>query len=89
VFTGLTLHGATASLLWGYRTAAELRTWRIYKRQHQWMLSATLGRVSPFEIRQRGLQFAAPREQGFWYWRVDSTVIADGKLVAKLGPPEH
>lgn len=85
----LTLRGSTASLLWGYRTAAVLTSWRIYKEKGQWMLSATLERADAFQCRQRPLMFTAPRSGGFWSWGIESVQVGTSQLVAKLGPPEQ
>jgi hypothetical protein len=92
VFDHLTFHGGTASLLWGYRTAAVFRTWKIYKHEGQWMLAGTLVRVEPFMCRQKGLLFTAPHEKGrdgFWAWAVLSLDVGTHQLLARLGPPEQ
>jgi len=93
VFDSLTIHGAAANILWGYRPAAVLRSWRIYKRDGQWMLDARVERVELFMCRQKGLLFTAPHEKsrdGFWAWSVEGEVqVSPTRLVAKLGPPEQ
>jgi len=93
VFTSLVIHGAAANILWGYRPAAVLRHWRIYKQDGQWMLDARLERVEPFMVRKSPLLFTAPHERGrdgFWAWGVEGDLqISPTRLVAKLGPPEQ
>jgi hypothetical protein len=93
VFEHLTIHGAAASILWGYRPAAVLRTWKIYQHEGQWMLSATVERVEAFLLRKSPLLFTAPHEKGrdgFWAWQVRGEVqVSPSRLVAKLGPPEQ
>lgn len=85
----LTLHGGTASLLWGYRTAAVLKTWRIAKREGKWTLTATIERVDAFQARQKPLLFTAPRAGGFWAWPIESLDMGPNQLRAILGPPEQ
>jgi hypothetical protein len=47
-------------------------------------------RVSPFELRQSGLIFSAPRQGGFFVWPILEPPRVDAiRLVAKLGPPEQ
>ena len=90
---GLRIRGTAGSLLWGYRTAATLSTWRIYRREDgQWRLSATLARVDSFQCRQSPLLFTAPRvgaHDGMWCWGIESLEIDGVKLRARLGPPEQ
>lgn len=90
MFTSLTLHGLAASILWGYRPAVELTSWQIAKREGQWTLTGVTARVDPFQARQKPLLFAAPRPQGFWAWPIDGVLqISEGRIMAKLGPPEQ
>ena len=92
MFDHLTLHGAAATILWGYRPAAVLRSWRIAKHEGQWLLAATLVRSEPFMCRQKGLLFTAPHEKGrdgFWAWQVLSLDLGTQHLRARLGPPEQ
>lgn len=87
----LTLHGGTASLLWGYRTAAVLKSWRITKdkKQGKWTLTGTLARVDAFQARQTPLIFTAPRDKGMWCWPIESIDMGPNHLRAILGPPEQ
>jgi hypothetical protein len=91
VFQGVTLHGGPASLLWGYRTAAVLTSWRITRvKRGRWALAATVSRVDPFQLRQRPLLFTAPRARGFWAWGVISLdEVTPRTISATLGPPEQ
>lgn len=94
MFQSLTLHGGTASLLWGYRTAAALRSWRIAKHDGKWLLTATIARADAFQLRQRPLLFTAPHEKGrdgWWAWGVESIEVGPPytSLRATLGPPEQ
>jgi hypothetical protein len=92
MFDTLRIRGTAASILWGYRPAAVLKTWAIARVKNQWTLVATIERIEPFMIRQRPLLFTAPRERardGMWAWGVDSVQLSDRSLIAKLGPPEQ
>lgn len=92
MFQSLTLHGGAATILWGYRPAATLRSWRIAKVQGRWTLRATLERPDAFMLRQRPLLFTAPREgahDGFWAWGVEAIEVGATQLTATLGPPEQ
>lgn len=94
MFTRLTLHGGAASILWGYRPAATLRSWTIAKVEGQWTLTAIVERKEASYIGMPDLLFTAPHEgarDGFWAWPVIKGSIQHGdrRLVAKLGPPEQ
>jgi hypothetical protein len=93
-FHHVQIRGAAGDLLWGYRSAAAVTSWTIRKGQDgRWILTATLARVEPFQVRQTPLLFTAPREgtrDGFWAWAVEELLqVGDGRLVARLGPPEQ
>lgn len=92
MFDTLRLHGGAASILWGYRPAATLRSWSIAKVNGQWTLTATLERPDAFMLRQTPLLFTAPREgahDGFWAWGVEAITVGTHNLTARLGPPEQ
>lgn len=91
MFKNVTLRGAQAAILWGYRTAGVLRTWSIRKNEAgQWVLSGTVERADAFQCRQWPLLFAPPRPGGHWCWPIekDSLRVVAGQLTAKLGQPE-
>ncbi len=101
MFDTITLRGATspgdpvsAAILWGYRPAAQLKSWSIVrtKTKGQWALSATSETIEAFLIRQQPLYFAAPRQHGgFWMWPVKSAVqqVGTNQLRATLGQPDY
>lgn len=89
MFRALTISGGAASILYGYRQAATLTSWRITKRDGRWTLTATVARVDRFMARQKPLLFTAPRAKGFWAWGVTSMDVGTNQLVATLGPPEQ
>lgn len=95
----VSVRGRAGAILWGYRTAAQLTTWRIYhhkpdgKHDDRWVLTATLSRVDKFQLRQRPLMFSGAREglKGYWCWPLLSATIDanDTQLTAQLGPPQQ
>ncbi len=91
MFDAITLHGARASLLWGYRPVAVLTSWRIVKAPGAWKLSATLTRADAWQCGQaakyRELLFEAPRDKGRWCWELESVEIGTRELRATLGQP--
>jgi hypothetical protein len=92
VFDHLRIRGTAASILWGYRPAAVLKSWSIVRVKTEWRLTATIERVEPFMIRQGPLLFTAPREHardGMWAWGVHSVQVGTHQLIARLGPPEQ
>lgn len=94
MFDHLRIRGTAASILWGYRQAATLRSWSIEKtREGQWVLTGTLARVDAFQCRQKPLLFTAPREgahDGMWAWGIDRIVdVGPNQIRATLGPPEQ
>lgn len=96
MFRDLTLRGPSATLVFGYRTAAALTTWALARRvdtqtnTYAWTLTAMLGTpVDRFQLRQRPLLFTVPRRGGFGVWPVQTLQVGERSLVATLGPPEH
>ena len=92
MFTTLTITGGAGSVLWGYRVAVELTSWRITRVKDEggrWILRGTVARVDKFQARQAPLLFTAPRPQGFWAWPIDAIEIGETSLRAELGPPER
>lgn len=91
MFEALELHGAQATLLWGYRDVAGLRRWRIVKGPQGWTLAATLAHANPFECAQgaryKELLFTAPRDKGRWCFPLVDVSIGTTELRATLGPP--
>lgn len=91
MFQSLTIHGATATLVWGYRTAAALRSWTIAQREGGWILTATLAQVDRFQCQQaatyKELLFEAPRPQGRWCWAIETLDVGPNHLRATLGQP--
>jgi len=90
MFRELELHGARATLLWGYRDVAGLRRWRITKGP-TWTLTATLEHANPFECAQgaryKELLFTAPRDKGRWCFPLVDVSLGTTELRATLGPP--
>lgn len=91
MFDRISLHGARASLLWGYRPVAVLTSWRITKAPEAWTLSATLSRADAWQCGQAAklqeLLFTAPRDKGRWCWQLLDVTIGTRELRATLGPP--
>lgn len=81
------LSGATARLVWGYRTAAELGAWTIAKQPGGWRLHAALTSQDAYLLRQRPLLVTIPRAQGFWTWTIEALTVEARALTATLGPP--
>lgn len=93
MFERITIRGARASIVWGYRTAAALSTWTISKNETgRWVLRATCEGVDRFMVRQTkpSLIFTAPRHYGQSCWPIVGDVQLHGTtLVAALGKPEQ
>jgi len=83
------LRGTAAAILYGYHTAAAVRSWTIRKHEGAWTLTATIDRADRFQCRQRGLIFSAPRAGGFWCWPIETLQLGETQLQARLGPPEQ
>ena len=78
MFESLTIHGGAGSVLWGYRVAVELTSWRITRVKDEggaWILRGTIARIDKFQARQAPLLFTAPRPDGFWAWPIDALLI--------------
>jgi hypothetical protein len=88
LFRSVTLRGASASIVWGYHTAAHLRGWMVTKADGRWALTAGVDRADPFQLQQRPLLFTAPRQGGRWCWPVQTVTLGAERLSATLGPPE-
>ena len=92
MFNSLTVHGGAGSVLWGYRVAVELKSWKITRVKDdggRWILSGTVGRVDKYQARQTPLLFTAPRPGGFWAWPIKTLALGETNLRASLGPPER
>jgi hypothetical protein len=89
MFKSITLRGESASLLWGYHTAAALTSWRISRPENatKWTLTATVANSDAFKARQRPLLFTAPHEKGRWCWEVQELHLGERQLTATLGQP--
>ena len=86
----VTLRGGTASLVWGYHTAADLRAWRIVQHAKGWHMTATFASLNAYRARKAPLYFTAPHSKGQWCFPViGEVVITGGSLSALLGPPEQ
>lgn len=83
----ITLRGLEGVVRFGYHTAATLSAWRITGSRARWTLSATLLRADRFQLRQRPLEFSAPRIGGYWCWPLESVTVGEHDLRATLGPP--
>ena len=92
MFESLTIHGGAGSVLWGYRVAVELKSWRITRVKDEggaWILRGTIARIDKFQARQAPLLFTAPRPHGFWAWPIQKLALGETSLRAELGPPER
>jgi len=87
VFRELSLHGGAAEIVWGYRPAVVLRSWRIAKSDGKWILRGAIVRVDKAQAGHRPLLFTAPRPGGFWAWPIESIAIGESSVRATLGPP--
>lgn len=93
------MRGARASLVWGYRPAAQLGAYVVERRRKGiskgpwiWTLRAPLtGTFDAFALRQRPLLLSAPRRGGFWCWPVQTLHVIESprSVIAQLGPPEQ
>lgn len=99
MFQALTLRGRQATLVWGYRTLAQLTSWRLARRRAadgqawHWTLAATLGPVDTFQaqraLARRELLFRPTLRLGGQYvWPVQTLTLGTTSLRATLGPPE-
>lgn len=96
MFKNIRLRGTKGEVLWGYRTAASVRSWTIARRENVkkenkpiWQLFAQLERVDAFQLRQSPLLFTAPNGHGQWCFPLLDVQVKDGRLYAQLGPPEQ
>jgi hypothetical protein len=92
MFDALRIHGAAASIVWGYHTAARLKSWSIARVKTEWTLTATIAQADPFMLRRDSLLFTAPHEgsrSGQWAWGIVSIRVGGQSLIAKLGPPQQ
>jgi len=83
------IDGVTASLRWGYTSAATLGTWTLTKRDDgRWSLKAVVVLADTFRVSQRPLVFEAPHANGVWRWPVVELQMLDGSLTATVGAYE-
>lgn len=84
----ITLRGGAGALVWGYRPAAQLKSWVIWKDDTAWRLKASVQSADAFQCRQRPMLFTAPKTNGPpWCWEVRELNLREGSLEATLGAP--
>jgi hypothetical protein len=86
----------SARLVWGYYTAAVLRSWTVQKSETgDWSLRGGIDRADPFKLatgaadKKTPLLFTVPRAGGFLCFPVRAITIGREQLTARLGPPEY
>jgi hypothetical protein len=90
LFRNLTLRGSAGSISWGYRTAAHLGGWTLYRNEkREWTLVATFDRADRFALGRSPLRFNAPRPGGYFTFPVLAVQVGAAQLTARLGQPEH
>lgn len=91
MFERVSLHGGRASIVSGWHPAAVLTWWRIDrpKDRDTWTLTGAVQWADAVSCRKPGLIFTAPRDKGMWAWGIEELAIKDGKIRARLGPPEQ
>lgn len=86
---GGSITGVVASIAWHYYTAAAINGYTVTRAADgSWRASGTVVLSDAFKLTQRPLTFIAPHAKGEWRWPITSLEIADGRLMAGLGPPE-
>jgi len=89
MFNDVTMRGGEAAIVWGYHTAAVCRSWTVHRTANgEWTVRADVTRADPFQLRQRDLKFAAPRNGGWYCWPIVAVSLVANKLAATLGPLE-
>jgi len=93
VFRRLTVAGqATASLVFGYHTAAVLASWSVSKSEAGvWSLDAIARELDPVKCRpgDRDFYLVIPRKGGYLLFPVRAMVHDGTAIAATLGPLEH
>jgi hypothetical protein len=85
----VTVRGQEGTIVWGYRTAAVIKSWTAYRTpEGAWTLRAVVTRADPYALRQTDLKFTAPRIGGFFCWPIRGVNLEAQSLAAALGPPE-
>lgn len=83
------IRGPSASVHWGYHSAARLGAWTITASDMGGELTAKVESADTFKLSQPALTFRVPRPNGsVWKWPILSLQYADGRLSARLGPQE-
>lgn len=84
----LTIRGVVARLEWGYFVAAAINGYTVTRDGEEWKARGTVVLADAFNLTRRPLRFVAPTQHGEWVWPVREHTIVDGRLTARLGPPE-
>lgn len=85
---GGSITGVVGSIAWSYYTAAAINGYTVTHTEGQWALRGTVVLADAFKLTQRPLTFVAPHANGEWRWPIHSLELADGRVFARLGPPE-
>jgi hypothetical protein len=81
--------GVNGLVRWGYHTAASLPTWTLSAKDAGFALTGSVREADTFRLSQSALTFRVPRQNGsVWVWPILELHIADGALIATLGPQE-
>lgn len=86
---GGSITGVVGQIKWAYYVAADIHGYTITRSEARWSLSGFVGVSDAFKLSQRPLTFVAPTAKGDWRWPIETIEIADGRLIASLGPPEE
>ena len=86
------LSGVVGRIDWHYYTAAGIHGYTVTpppkKGPQEWNLVATVVLSDAFKMAQRPLMFVAKHAKGEWKFPVHAFSISNGRLTAKLGPPQ-
>lgn len=84
----MAVSGERGSIRWGYRSVAAVSAWAITKTGGAISVTGSVSNVDTYGISQRPLVFVVTRDQGALRFPVLELQVADGALIASLGPQE-
>jgi hypothetical protein len=84
----MAVSGERGSIRWGYRSVAAVSAWTLTKAGGVTSVTGSVSDVDSYGISQRPLLFIVTRDTGALRFPVLELQIADGTLIASLGPQE-
>jgi hypothetical protein len=83
------VRGQVATIRWSYYEAAKIDGYTISRQDTDWRVVATVIQANAYNLSRSPLVFAAHYAGGVWTWPILEYTLNNGRLHARLGPPQE